>query len=570
MFTPMVAFVSLFCVSVPAVKKKMVVRQLAPGVELLQEVTPSGDKDGPLVVTTVRIDPKVKGVRVEAALGGGNVWANDATLGREIPSKTVARRKAVAGINAGFFPFAGNPIGLHVENGELVTEPGLPRTAFVLLNDGSVSFPRFSFAGTVNGATLHGLNRKPGKGSELLLFTPIFADKTLKIEGRFEVIVEGVTLPLKLGTTLTGKVVAVREGGLTPLAPGTVVLSAGGDSVDWLKGWAKPGEAVTISLKATPLDRKLDPSKILQAVTGSGRLLAGGKFALDLKAESIGASFSTTRHPRTAVGVTAEGKLLFVTVDGRQAGLSRGASLTELAGIMLALGAVEAVNLDGGGSSACAVRGAVANSPSEGVERPVADSLLVFAEESTMPQSEVALPTQPQVLTVGETRSFPLPEGVDSASVAWTVAGGVGFVDQEGSFRALRAGKGALVLWRGAQETRIPLVVVKSGTKATPEPKLDNAAFVPQAVFNDEGTRLTITIANSEGDKLGGEAIQLTVTGGTVLPNPVSTSPQGVAMVTIQWDPATAPDARQIKLSSPLKRFLTVTVKPAKKLPTQK
>nr|WP_309696465.1 phosphodiester glycosidase family protein [Armatimonas sp.] len=568
MFNPLVALMALLVISSPHSRKKVIVRQVAPGVELVQEVTPEGDKDGPLVVTTIRIDPKVKGVRVEAALGGGTVWANDATLGREIPSKTVARRKAVAGINASFFPFAGNPIGLHVENGELVTEPGLPRTAFLLMDDGTAQLARFSYEGVVNGKPLSGLNRKPGKGSELLLFTPIFADKTLKTEGRVEVVLEGVALPLKPGAERVGTVVSVSEGGLTPLKPGTVVLSGGGELGEWLKTWAKPGEKAPLRLTMTSLagSPALDPAKIAQAVTGSGRLLAGGKFALDLPAEKIAASFSTTRHPRTAVGITAEGTLLFVTVDGRQSGFSRGASLTELAVILLAQGAVEAVNLDGGGSSACAIRGAVANSPSEGVERPVADSLLVFADEGMQASSELVVPALERKLEVGKTYTLALPEGIDPATVVWATQGGVGFVDQEGNFRAQRPGKGTVILWRGAQQVRIPLTVVKAGKKTStkPEPTLDTPAFVPAVVFSEDQTVLTITLANSEGDRLGGEGITLAVTGGVAMPNPVTTNARGEATVTIQWDVATAPGARQVKLSSPTKRFQSVMVKPSK------
>ena len=512
MFTPLVALVALLAISTPHAKKKTLVRQVALGVELIQEVTPEGAPGGPLVVTTLRIDPSVKGVRVEAALGGGTVWDSDSTLGREVPSKTVAQRKAVAGINASFFPFAGNPIGLHVENGEVVTEPALPRTAFVLMDDGTAQFPRFSYEGSVNGKPLHGFNRKPGKGSELLLFTPIFADKTLKTEGRVEVVIEGVTLPLKFGAELTGKVVSVSEGGQTPIPAGTVVLSGGGALGEWLKEWAKPGEVATLALKVTALDRTLDPAKIAQAVTGAGRLLAAGKFALDLPAEKLQPSFSTTRHPRTAVGATADGKLLFVTVDGRQATLSRGASLTELAGIMQAQGAVEAVNLDGGGSSSCVIRGAVANSPSEGVERPVADSLLVFADDPVLLPVPLMITSQEGALEVGETRRFTLPESVDPLGVVWTVEGGIGFVDQEGVFRAQRPGTGTLVLWHGGQSARIPLAVGK-GTVVKAEPKLDRPGFVPQALFSADG--------------------------------------------------ATLPAARQVKLSSPTKRFESVVVRPS-------
>lgn len=226
---------------------------------------------------------------------------------------------------------------------------------------------------------------------------------------------------------------------------------------------------------------------------------------------------------------------------------------------------MEAVNLDGGGSSACAIRGAVANSPSEGVERPVADSLLVFADEVAPPPAQIlTLPVLEHPLTVGETRVFALPEGVDPASVVWTLQGGVGFIDQEGSFRTQRPGKGTLVLWQGTQATRLPFTVVKAGETATvkPQAKLDDAAFVPQAVFAEEGTKLTITVANSEGDRLGNETITLAVTGGTVANTLATTNPRGEVTVTIQWDPTTALSARQVKISSPGKRFSSVTIKP--------
>jgi hypothetical protein len=223
---------------------------------------------------------------------------------------------------------------------------------------------------------------------------------------------------------------------------------------------------------------------------------------------------------------------------------------------------VEAVNLDGGGSSACAVRGAVANSPSEGVERPVADSLLVFADELMPPPGDSPLIAAPELpLRVGDVRVFDSPKHIDPRMVAWTTKGGVGFVDQEGVFRAQRPGKGSVVLWVGAQATEVPLTVVK-GDIPRETPKLDSAGFLPQGIFSANGGTLTLTLPNSEGDKLGNEPIALAVTGGVATPNPVVTSPKGEATVTIQWDSATAPAARQIKLSSPNKRFESVIIRP--------
>ena len=82
-------------------------------------------------------------------------------------------------------------------------------------------------------------------------------------------------------------------------------------------------------------------------------------------------------HPRTAVGVIDENHLAFVVVDGRDAGYSRGATLTELAEIMQDLGAETAYNLDGGGSSTLYFNGEVVNQPSNGGERGTSDILYV-------------------------------------------------------------------------------------------------------------------------------------------------------------------------------------------------
>lgn len=88
------------------------------------------------------------------------------------------------------------------------------------------------------------------------------------------------------------------------------------------------------------------------------------------------------RHPRTGLGVSADGRTLVVAViDGRRPGHSVGVTLPELAELMIELGAHNAVNLDGGGSSAIAVKDPgeagvrVLNQPSDGRVRPVANHL---------------------------------------------------------------------------------------------------------------------------------------------------------------------------------------------------
>jgi exopolysaccharide biosynthesis protein len=113
-------------------------------------------------------------------------------------------------------------------------------------------------------------------------------------------------------------------------------------------------------------------------IVGAGpRLVRGGRVEVTEEAFRNAA----TRHPRTAFAVTRRATLLLVTVDGRQAS-SIGLRLDELAAELVKLGAVEALNLDGGGSTTMIVRGAIRNSPSDGRERPVGDGILVFSVPS--------------------------------------------------------------------------------------------------------------------------------------------------------------------------------------------
>lgn len=92
----------------------------------------------------------------------------------------------------------------------------------------------------------------------------------------------------------------------------------------------------------------------------------------------------TDRNPRTAMGYTSEQHLLLLVVDGRQIA-SRGASLIELAQIMIALGAVEAMNFDGGGSSTFVARQTLLNKPSDGAERQVATALVLAPKKIAPP-----------------------------------------------------------------------------------------------------------------------------------------------------------------------------------------
>lgn len=124
-----------------------------------------------------------------------------------------------------------------------------------------------------------------------------------------------------------------------------------------------------------------EPDGRTELVSGFPALLSGGAWVGDLELEDR-PTFAGERHPRTALGWDPlQNRLWAVVADGRREGIAEGMTLPELAELFMALGATEALNLDGGGSSVLVVRGRVASRPSDpGGARPVANALVVLED----------------------------------------------------------------------------------------------------------------------------------------------------------------------------------------------
>ncbi len=128
--------------------------------------------------------------------------------------------------------------------------------------------------------------------------------------------------------------------------------------------------------------------RVQEAVGGSQVLVKDG---VDVTA-NVSGDYNTDRHCRTCVGYTEDGKVVIMSLDGRQEPFSCGGSMHELAQIMLEAGCVAAINLDGGGSTTFAARQegenevSIVNRPSDGSERAISSSLMIV---STTPPSDV-------------------------------------------------------------------------------------------------------------------------------------------------------------------------------------
>lgn len=157
---------------------------------------------------------------------------------------------------------------------------------------------------------------------------------------------------------------------------------------------------------STPTGYETNPNvPLYNAVTGSHRLLSNG---VNVAPGPSASDNLTQLHPRTAAGVTAGGKLVLMTVDGRQTGFSEGVTLVELAALLADYGVVNAINLDGGGSTSMvinpygdvdsygnALAGRLSNSPSE-TERAVGSNLAVFAAANPVYTPPRQVPAPPQ------------------------------------------------------------------------------------------------------------------------------------------------------------------------------
>jgi hypothetical protein len=307
----------------------------------------------------------------------GNTLGNKDAIGMRTVSEQMKSLPPEAGIplaaiNGDFYNndryYPGDPRDLQIHQGELVSAPS-GHACFWVNPAGEPQSTNVTSSFRVvwpNGSTTpFGLNEAREKDAAVL-YTAVNGPSTRTRGGR-ELILEptgkGPLLPLRVGQTLQAKVREVREDGDSPLTKDTVVLSLGYKLASRMPAIA-PGTTITLITETVP-----SLAGVNTAVGGGPTLVRDGK--------TMEWSGFLMRHPRTAIGWNKE-HIFLVEVDGRQSGLSVGMTLPEIAAYMLKLGCEQAMNLDGGGSATMWVCGNVMNSPSEGQERPGANTLVVF------------------------------------------------------------------------------------------------------------------------------------------------------------------------------------------------
>lgn len=344
--------------------------QLMPGVTFQQSVqlTPNG----PVVLDVMTGPRPAPGgpTTLEPFLASGSLTER-ATLSSA--ERRLSAGGTYAGVNGDFFNFAsGLPSGGLVAGGGVVAPPDAARSTAGVLDDGTLDVRRVALFGTWKGAgtphPLNAVNAVPAADA-IALFTSAWGAATPAIKGG----IAAVVFPLPSTTPGVDLQTSVQE--VVP-AGSPVAIPVGGGVL--LARGAPSGQLTTEAPAGTPATLKLllQPSwpSLVSAIGGGPQIVRSGAPVF-----RAGEQFTTVqlgpRAARTAVGQLADGRVILVVVDGRQAGWSVGMTNFELGQALVRLGAVTGMALDSGGSSTMAFDGTVLNRPSDGAERRISTAL---------------------------------------------------------------------------------------------------------------------------------------------------------------------------------------------------
>jgi hypothetical protein len=353
-------------------KDSIVTRSVAEGVVHRHIVS----KDGPWNIHVVAIDLSKQELDIESGR------AFDSTKGRETTS-SIARRKSseaatvLAAVNADFFNMTTGENDLsQVIDGEIAKGvKGPSRALFAFDYSRRPHIDKFVFDGfAITQRTQFPIGAVNALADSMVLLNH-FVGSYLTKEAESVLSFKRVR---RNGDTLVAVMIRrLAVGEQTNIGDSILLVRAIGTKRRFLEEIAT-NDTIRFVLGFLP-----KTERIKSLVGGLPRIVVDGRnIAATDSLNGLSAKFVETKHPRTGVGFSKDGRTIFlIAVDGRQAS-SVGMSLIEFADCMIRAGCFQGLNLDGGGSTTMVVEGNVVNSPSDSKgERPVANVLLVVKKK---------------------------------------------------------------------------------------------------------------------------------------------------------------------------------------------
>jgi hypothetical protein len=340
----------------------------------------------PLVIHAVRYNTHTTGYRIEAWSG------KDSLNGKETPSALVTRyaaagREVKVTINGGLYGMSaiGVPTDAEIVNG-MMNCLGNNENPVVGFDDNNQPYiDDLTFNAKVkskNGVEWAITNVNSSRWEDWLVLynsakgkrtgTNLYGTEVLCAPrtGYWEALANHLNVRCKVE-----QVEPMSNKGNMAIPKGKIVLSGNGTANTYLSGNLQVNDEVEVTVDYTLTNSPgINSTSIRNAVAGTNIVLKNNAVL-----QPPNESFYTGNEPRTAVGYSAQKDFVyFVVVDGRKPGTSVGVSTMELAQVMQYLGATDAINLDGGGSSCLMVGTTTKNVPSDGSQRAVCNGLAII------------------------------------------------------------------------------------------------------------------------------------------------------------------------------------------------
>ena len=281
---------------------------------------------------------------------------------------------AIATINASYFARNGVILGNTKIDGLTAGTTYYIRSAMGIKADGSAIFARITYRGVLqfNGeeVVVEGVNCERNANTVVVYNSWQGATTGTNNFGVEIVVQDGVVTNI------------FRDSGNNFIPPDGFVISAHGEAAENFNT-VYVGDAITFDEDYINVEHGDDFNEAIHIIGAGPTLVKDGEIYVTADAEQFPNDIRVGRAPRSAVGITQYGDYIFAVVDGRQAH-SKGCTLTEWARILKDnFGAIEAINLDGGGSSELIFKGGIVNKPSDGRERAVGDALTILRKSDS-------------------------------------------------------------------------------------------------------------------------------------------------------------------------------------------
>ena len=297
----------------------------------------------------------------------------------EIKSLLDDGRYPIAGANADFFSLqTGVPMSNLIIDGKIITKDASEQYGIGFNQDGSAFMSKLNIFSSMvkedgTETLIYNIN-KYRQPYALYLMTDEFSSETRNTSIGVDVVLSIEQGDMILGTEMTAIVESVTENDESiPIPEGKLVLTVDNRApTEFYESLASMKEGEKVTFKFGVMDDARWKNVSLGMGATGGMLLSNGEINPELENGSA---------PRTALGITGDGKIILYTIDGRQSGYSYGIKLATLAQRMKELGCTDAINLDGGGSTTfvAALPGQnheIINNPSDGQERKVSTFFL--------------------------------------------------------------------------------------------------------------------------------------------------------------------------------------------------